>query len=103
MRPETRAAVLRTPVLRTRPPRGQLNAHELAWGQQITSAWVDGEIPGFPDETEWNAAGSWLLHVCREAEAQLRRGMFARGEIPAEALPAQDRACLTGGDETSSS
>jgi hypothetical protein len=75
--PATLAAVRRITGLTDPPTREQMDASEYRWAQQIVTAWVDGEIPGFPVETEFDAAGAWLLHVCHEQEAKLRREMFA--------------------------
>ena len=50
------------------PTFEQLAAHDAEWASLIHSAWVAGRIPGFPDETEWEAALEWLSTAYRARE-----------------------------------
>jgi hypothetical protein len=65
-------AVLDELVGREVPDREALRAHEYEWLDALNAAWVDGRIPGFPDETEFDAAFDWLLTVPHLEEAELR-------------------------------
>jgi hypothetical protein len=54
------------------PDRAALSAHEYEWVGALNTAWVDGRIPGFPDDTEFRAAIDWVLTVPDAEEAALR-------------------------------